>query len=154
MHVAAYIAEALMALERSDEAVREIERSLRGAQAKGSQKYIAKAHLLRGEIALGTGQLGEAEMDFAEGLGIARRIGHPTLIWQCAHALSRSLATDGPRNAAPRDAAQKAYEAAQLAASTIESVASRLTDPALLKSFRSWSRVQAVADHLDRLERR
>ena len=54
---------------------------------------------------------------------------------------------------APRDAAQKAYEMAEPATSTIDGVASRLTDPALQKSFRSWGRVQAVADHLDHLRR-
>jgi tetratricopeptide (TPR) repeat protein len=153
IHVAAYLAETLIALGRPDEALKEIERSLAGALATGSQKYVAKAHLLRGEIALGAGQPAEAEKYFAEGLDTARRIGHPTLIWQCAHARSRSLAPGAPRNAAPRDAAQKAYEMAQLAASTIESIASRLTDPHLHKSFMSWTRVQAVSDHLDHLRR-
>jgi hypothetical protein len=98
--------------------------------------------------------LSEAKTSFGEGVDIARRIGHATLVWQCAHALSRSLATDGPRKAAPRDAAQKAYEMAQLAADTIQSVAVGLTDQAVHKSFLSWSRVQAVSDHLDRLARR
>jgi hypothetical protein len=153
MHVAAYLAETLIILGRPDEALKEIERSLRGAVATGSQKYVARAHLLRGEIALDAGQSAEAEKKFAEGLDIARRIGLPTLIWQCAHALSRSLAADGAPNATPRDAAQKAYATAELAASTIDGVASRFTDPTLHKSFRSWSRVQAVSDHLDRLRR-
>ncbi len=42
---------------------------------------------------------------------------------------------------------------AQLAADTILSVADRLVDPALAASFRSWGRVQAVMDDLDRLHR-
>jgi hypothetical protein len=43
---------------------------------------------------------------------------------------------------------------AELAADTIQAVASRLTDPALAASLRSWSRVRAVHDDLDRLRRR
>jgi hypothetical protein len=76
---------------------------------------------------------------------VARRIGHPTLIWQCA--------AGGPHEGTPRDRAKEAYETAQFAVSTIQGVADRLTDPALRASFVSWSRAQAVDDHLDRLRR-
>jgi hypothetical protein len=43
---------------------------------------------------------------------------------------------------------------AQLAADTIQTVADRLTDPALATTLRSWSRVRAVHDDLDRFRRR
>jgi len=51
------------------------------------------------------------------------------------------------------DPAKEGYEMAQLAVSIIQGVADRLTDAALRASFVSWSRVQAVYDHLDRLSR-
>src|SRR5207247_276063 len=144
IHVAAYLAETLIALGRPDEALAQIERSLALARATGSQKYIAKAHALRGAIATAAGGWTDAEADLAEALGIARRIGYPTLTWQCAHALSRVLAARAQRDRTDRDAGERAYEMARLAADTIQSVAERIAEPALGASFRAWGRVQAV----------
>ncbi len=153
MHVSVYLAETLIALGRPGDALPQIERALAGARATDSAKYIAKGHALRGEIAMAAGQWAEAEADLTEGLEIARRIGYPTLIWQCAHALSRALAARGERDRTARDGVERAYEMARLAADTIRAVADRLPDPALTTAFRSWSRVRAVHDDLDRLRR-
>jgi len=150
-HVAAYLAETLIALGRHDEALAQIERSLTVAQSTHSQKYIAKAHALRGEIALAAGQPAAAETDLGKGLAIARRIAYPTLTWQCAHGLSRALIARAERDRTARDAAERAYEMARLAAETIRAVSERLVDPSLRASFRSWGRVQAVHDTLDHL---
>ena len=130
----------------------QIERSLAAARATGSAKYIAKGHALRGEMALAAGGGAEAERDLAEALRIARQIGYRTLIWQAAHTLSRALAT-GPRERTAGDRMERAYEAARLAADTIQSVADGLRDSALTTSFLSWSRVRAALDDLDRLRR-
>ncbi len=153
VHVAAYLAEALMALGRPAEALPQIDRSLQGAIATGSRKYVAKGHALRGEIALAAGRWAEAEADLSEGLAIARQIGYPTLIWQCAHALSRALAGRGRADRTARAAAERAPEMVELAAETIRSVSGRLADPSLSAAFLGWSRIQAVHDDLDRLRR-
>ena len=154
MHVAVYLGETLIALGRPDDALPQIERALTGARATDSAKYVAKAHALRGEIELAAGRWSEAEADLTEALLIAQRIGYPTLIWQCAHALSRALASRAERDRAARGVLERAYEMAQLAADTIQTVADRLTDPALATALRSWNRVRAVHDDLDRLRRR
>ena len=107
-----------------------------------------------GEIELAAGGWSEAEADLTEGLLIAQRIGYPTLTWQCAHALSRALASRAERDRAARGVLERAYEMAHLAADTIQTVVGRLTDPALATALRSWSRVRAVHDDLDRLRRR
>ena len=153
MHVAANLAEALIALGRPGEALPQIERSLAAGRATGSAKYIAKCHALRGEIAMAAGDWAQAESDLAEALGIARRIGYPTLAWQCAHALSRALAARGEGGSGAPDRAERACEMARLAADIIRSVTDRLPDPALKTAFLSWSRVRAVQDDLDRLLR-
>ncbi len=154
MHVAAYLAETLIALRRADEAVPLIERALAAARATASAKYIAKCHALRGDIALAAGLWAEAEADLAAGLGIARRIGYKTLAWQCAHALARALSARAEHERRAPDHMERAYEMVRLSADTIQSVADRLTDQALAASFLSWDRVRAVHDDLDRLLRR
>jgi len=154
VHTAACIAEALIALGRPDEALTQIEQSLAIARRTGSQKYIAKAYALRGDMHLAASRWAEAEADLTEGLRVAQHIGYPTLTWQCAHALSRALLARGERDRAARDGVERAYEMAQLAGETIRSVADRLTDPALVTSFRGWSRVQAVERDLERLGHR
>jgi class 3 adenylate cyclase len=84
--------------------------ALSQARATASAKYVAKILALRGAVALAGGRWVRAEDDLAEGLDVARRIGHPTLVWQCAHALSRALAARAARSlgarcdgAGPRD---------------------------------------------------
>jgi tetratricopeptide (TPR) repeat protein len=153
MHVAAYLAETLIALGRPGDALPEIARSLASAQATRSAKYVAKCHALRGEIGRAAGQWAEAEADLAEALRIAQRIGYRTLTWQCAHALSRVLAARDEHDGRPSDRAVRAYEMARLAADTIQSVADRLPDPALVRSFLAWGKVQAAQADLDRLRR-
>jgi class 3 adenylate cyclase/tetratricopeptide (TPR) repeat protein len=151
MHVSVYLAEALIALGRPGDALPQIERALGGARATGSAKYIARSLALRGDIALAAGELTRAGDDLTEALGIAQHIGYPTLTWQCAHTLSRALVARAEANrGAPPDLTERAYEMSRLAAATIESVAERLSDPSLATAFRSWNRVQAVQQELDR----
>jgi class 3 adenylate cyclase/tetratricopeptide (TPR) repeat protein len=153
LRVAAHLAETLMALGRSGDALPQIERMLAAAQTNGSTKYIAKGRALRGEVAAGAGDWVEAVDDLTESLGIAQRIGYRTLIWQSAHELSRALAAHARGDRTARHEMERAHEMAQLAVDTIQAVADRLTDAALRTPFLSWSRVQAVHDQLDRLRR-
>ncbi len=48
---------------------------------------------------------------------------------------------------------EEAASLARLAVDTIETIAARVPDVALRRSFLGWSRVQAVRDDLDRLLR-
>jgi class 3 adenylate cyclase/tetratricopeptide (TPR) repeat protein len=153
MHIRAYLAETLIALGRFEDAVQQIEQSLAGARSTGSFKYVAKGHALRGEIALAAGRWAAADDELTEGLAVARRIGYPTLIWQSAHALARALAARAEHDRTARDAMDRAHEMARLAADTVQSVAGRLTDPAMTQAFLGWGRVQDVYDDLDRLRR-
>ena len=141
------------ALGRPDDALAEIERSLTMATATGSNKYVAKAHALRGHVAMAAGQWAAAERDLGDGLAMAQRIGYPTLIWQCAHALSNVLASRAEREPGARDGRERAFAMVRLAADTINAVAERLPEAALTMSFLSWSKVQAVQADLDRLRR-
>jgi class 3 adenylate cyclase/tetratricopeptide (TPR) repeat protein len=153
MHVAAYLAEALIELGRPGEAASQIERSLAAARATNSAKYIARGHALRGDIALGAGEWARAESELAEALGLSRRMGYSTLVWQSAHALSRAMAARSEHERGARDRMAQAYEMARLADDTIQSVASRMPDEGLRTAFLSWTRVRSVQDDLDRLRR-
>jgi tetratricopeptide (TPR) repeat protein len=143
MHLYTYIADTLLTLGAPDRALTQVERGFIEARATGSMKYIARLHVLRGEIALAARQWGQAEADCREALGIARQISYPTLTWQAAHLLARSQA--GQNNL------EAAFATIQRAVETIDAVAARLPDPALRETFLAWSRVQAVREEHDHL---
>jgi class 3 adenylate cyclase/tetratricopeptide (TPR) repeat protein len=153
MHISAYLAETLIALGRSGDALAQIERAFAAARATASAKYVAKCHALRGRIAFEAGRWTEAETDLTEALDIARRTGYQTFIWQFADALSRALAARAEHDRHARDKVERALQLAGLADETIRLVADRLPDRELATAFLSWSRVAAVGDHLDRLRR-
>src|SRR5262245_54939901 len=145
IHVLAYLAEAMIAVGRPEEALIQVENALVQARATGSRKYVAKGHALRAQIAASMGQWNEAESEAGEALRLARDIGYPTLIWQAAHALSLIEAALGKH--------EDAGAAAQLAVETIDTVAARAPEPALRATFRGWARVGEIGVSLDRLRR-
>jgi class 3 adenylate cyclase/tetratricopeptide (TPR) repeat protein len=145
MRVAAPLAEALLARDRPDAALGQVERGLARAVATGCQKYVGKLRALRGEIALRARDWPRAEADLAEALRVAREIGYPTLTWQAAHLLSRALAG--------LNRLDEAFTTARLAVETIDATAARAPDPSLRETFLAWPRVLAVRDDLDRLRR-
>jgi class 3 adenylate cyclase/tetratricopeptide (TPR) repeat protein len=145
MHCHAYLAEALLADGRGEQALPHIDKAAALARETGSMKYVARAHALGGEAALAAREWRRGEADLAEALGICREIGYATGIWQAAHSLSRARAAQRK--------VEEAFAAARLAAETIDRIAERVPDPALRRTFLGWSRVQAVRDDLDRLRR-
>ncbi len=145
MHCRAYLAEALLAEREPGKALEQIEKCAGLARDTGSMKYVARAHAVRGEIALGFSQWGEAETNLSEALRIAREIRYPTLIWQSAHLLAQARAG--------LNRMEDAFAAARLAVETIDGVAARVPEDAMKQTFLRWSRVQAVRDDLDRLRR-
>ena len=145
IHCRAYLAEALLAEREQGKALEQVEKCAGLARNTGSMKYVARAHALRGEIALGARQWGEAETSLSEALRIAREIRYPTLTWQAAHLLARARAGQNKM--------EDAFASARLAAETIDAVAARLPEPAMKQTFLAWPRVQAVMDDLDRLRR-
>ena len=145
IHATTYLAEALLATGEPEQALIQVERALVQARATGSQKYVARCHMVRGQIALGAQQWSQAGGDLREALRIARELGFPALTWQAAHLLAE--AEWG------RDAREEAAVAARLSAETIERVAASLDDPALRQSFLAWPLVQAAQDVFERLGR-
>ena len=152
-HLSACLAEALLGSGDLGAALLHAERGIEQARATGSMKYLGRCLALRGEIALREGQSAAAQSDLAEALRIGRQLGYPTLIWQAAHRLGMALGDEATRSRPARAKAEQALDMVQLAADTIQGVASRLPDPALAASLLAWSRVQAVHDDLDRLRR-
>jgi tetratricopeptide (TPR) repeat protein len=144
-HLSVYLAEALLLTGEPARALEQAEKALVQARTTRSVKYLAKAHALRGQVALQAGADERAAGDLAEALDLARRIGYPTLTWQAAHLLGRAQASRGRM--------EEAAGLARLAVDTIETIAARVPDVALRRSFLAWSRVQAVRDDLDRLLR-
>jgi tetratricopeptide (TPR) repeat protein len=145
IHLAAYLAETLLATGEPQKALVQVEKGLAQACSTGSMKYIAKFHALRGETAFRAQQWSQAEADLGEALRIAQRIGYPTLTWQAAHLLARTRAG--------QDKVEDAFTTARLAADTIEAVAARIPDSALQQTFLAWHRVQSVREDLDRFRR-
>jgi hypothetical protein len=115
------------------------------AQATGCKKYVARLHLLRGHVALQAGQAREARADLEVALRVAREIGQPTLTWQAAHLLGRSLAAGGD--------AEAAHAMLTLAVEMTDGVAARAPDPEMARAFAEWPRVQAVREDLEALLR-
>src|SRR5712691_1280487 len=144
-HLSTYLAEALLTIDRPEQALGQVENALVQALPTGSTKYVAKCHALRGQIALQARQWSQAEADLAEALRIARRIQYPTLTWQAAHMLARALAE--------QKKVEEAVATARLAADTIAAVAARAPDAAVKSTFLAWPRVQAAMEDLERIQR-
>jgi class 3 adenylate cyclase/tetratricopeptide (TPR) repeat protein len=144
-HLVLYLAEALLAAGEPERALQQAETSIVHARSTGSLKYVARAHALRGEIALQAQAWPDAERDLREALGLAQSIGYPTLTWQAADLLARALAGAGR--------AGDAAAAARLAVDTIDAVASRATDEGLRRAFLGWTRVHAAQETFERLRR-
>ena len=153
MHLATYLAEVLFAQGESEKALWQLEKALVTARETGSQKYLGKAHLLRGRIALAGRDWASGEADLREALDIARRIEYPNLIWPAAHALAGVLASRAEAERAARAKRDEAHVVATLAAETIAEIAERAPDPALRHTFLSWLPVQAALEDLERLRR-
>ncbi|HEV8457003.1 MAG TPA: hypothetical protein VGR44_01790, partial [Methylomirabilota bacterium] len=147
------LAEVLFAQGESEKALWQLEKALVTARETGSQKYLGKAHLLRGRIALAGRDWASGEADLREALDIARRIEYPNLIWPAAHALAGVLASRAEAERAARAKRDEAHVVATLAAETIAEIAERAPDPALRHTFLSWLPVQAALEDLERLRR-
>ncbi len=145
MHLAQYLAEALLASGDPERALAQAERALAVARPTGSAKYVAKAHTLRGDVALRARQWARAEEELGEGLGIAREIQYPTLTWQAAHLLARVQAE--------QKKSEEAVAMARLAADTITGVAAAAPDAAARSAFLAWPRVVAALEDLERIRR-
>ncbi|OGL15066.1 MAG: hypothetical protein A3G97_01425 [Candidatus Rokubacteria bacterium RIFCSPLOWO2_12_FULL_69_21] len=153
MHLAAYLAEVLLALGRPEQALAQADKSLLGARATGSLKYAGKAHLLRGRIALVGGDRASGEIELREALDIARRIEYPNLVWPAAHGLAVALAARAERERAARSKGDEAQTVAALAAGTIRSIADRAPEAALRETFLAWTPVQTALEDLERVRR-
>jgi len=143
MHLRFGLSLALQALGRDGEAGAQADRGLRQAEETGSAKYVGWFHHVRGELALRAGQPGHAANELQRALGIARRIGFPTLTWQSSHRLAEAHAAGGRL----ADAAS----AALLAAETLERMAADAPDARCRETLLAWPRVQAVHETLERV---
>jgi tetratricopeptide (TPR) repeat protein len=153
MHLATYLAETLLALGRPDHALQQAERALVGARATGSLKYVGKALLLRGRIALAGQDWAGGEIDLREALDVARRIEYPNLIWPAAHNLAVAMVSQAERERSARSKGEEAQVLASLAADTIRSIADGAPEAALRDTFLSWTPVQAALADLERVRR-
>jgi tetratricopeptide (TPR) repeat protein len=145
IRIAVGIAEALVALGRSDEAITWIERGATVARSTGSAKYLGRCHALRGEIAALGRRWGDAIAELDQALAIGRRIEYPTLTWQAAHLLARAQAAAGKVN--------EAAVTARIGVEAIDLIAARAPEPALRRTFTEWARVQSALEDLTRLSR-
>ena len=145
MRVSVGVAEALLALDRGDEALAWIDRAMATARSTGSAKYLGKCHALRGEHSILGGRWDDAVTELAQALAIGRKIQYPTLTWQAGHLLARAQAE------AHRP--DEAVVTARLALDTIDAVAARAPDLALRKTFLEWPRVVVAREDLDRVIR-
>jgi class 3 adenylate cyclase/tetratricopeptide (TPR) repeat protein len=153
MHFATNLAEVLLALREPEKALLEVEKALVQARATGSLKYVGKAHLLRGRIALAAQDWTRAEADLREALDVARRIEYPNLIWQSASSLAGALASRAQRERAARSKGDEVLAVTALAADTIRSIAERAPEAALRETFLAWRPVQTALEDLERLRR-
>jgi class 3 adenylate cyclase/tetratricopeptide (TPR) repeat protein len=153
MHLATYLAEALLALGRPEQALLQADKALLGARATGSLKYAGKAHLLRGRIALAGGDGASGEIELREALDVARRIEYPNLVWPAAHGLALALASRAERERAARSKGDEVQTLAALAADTIRSIADRAPEATLRGTFLGWTPVQTALEDLERVRR-
>ena len=145
IHLRIYLAEALIAVGRPEEALIPLEQALVQARSTGCMKYVGKAHALRAQTAAIARRWREAEPDAMEAVRIAREIAYPTLIWQAADLLASIQAQRGKGD--------EAGAAARLTVETIEGLAARAPDLALRRSFMNWPRVLAALETAERLRR-
>ena len=153
MHLATNLAEALLALGRPEQALAQADKALHGARATGSMKYIGKAHLLRGRIALAVGNRAGGEIELREALDVARRIEYPSLVWPTAHELALALASRAEGERLARSEGDEVQTLATLAAETIRSIADRAPEASLRETFLAWTPVQTALEDLERLRR-
>jgi class 3 adenylate cyclase/tetratricopeptide (TPR) repeat protein len=153
MHLATCLAEISLVQGQPDRALGQLERVLVTAQRTGSQKYLGKARLLRGQIAAAACDWARGEADLRQALAIARKIEHPNLIWRAAHALAAALAARAEAERTMRAKGDEAHALAVLGSDTISSIAERAPDAALGRNFLAWTPVQAALDDLERLRR-
>ena len=142
-HLAAYLAEGLLAQGALGRAGAQADLAVMQARATGARKYEASALAIRGEIALRAKDWPAAHRDLVAALGIARAIPYPALIWQVARLLAQA--------AAGADRMDEARAAAAEARVTIERLAARAPESALRQAFLAWPRVQAALEEAERL---
>ncbi|MBI3454709.1 MAG: AAA family ATPase [Candidatus Rokubacteria bacterium] len=86
----------LALIERTpDRAIRHLDEALRLAEKTESQKYLAEARGLRGELLAATGKQPEAAVELRAALGIAEAIAYRRGIWQLGSTLGRILLQAG-----------------------------------------------------------
>jgi class 3 adenylate cyclase/tetratricopeptide (TPR) repeat protein len=153
MHLATYLAEALLALGRPEQALSQADKALHGARATGSLKYVGKAHLLRGQIAMAGGDRTGGELELRDAFDIARRMEYPNLVWPTAHGLAVALASRAEGERAARSKGDEVQTLAALAAETIRSIADRAPEAGLRATFLAWRPVQTALEDLERLRR-
>jgi ATP/maltotriose-dependent transcriptional regulator MalT len=143
MHLSVSLADALLVAGDPGRALHQVEQGLIRARQTSSMKYVARCHVLRGEIALAGGDAARAAAELETALRIARDIAYPTLTWQTAHLLARAQVASG------RLEAGRAH--ADLAAAAITRVGELAPTSELRHSFFEWPRVQAALEHGERL---
>ena len=153
MHLATCLAETLLALGRSGESLQQADKALLGARATGSLKYVVKAHLLRGRIALAARDWTNGELELRGALDVARRIEYPNLVWPAAHSLALALASRAELERAAQSKGDEVQTLAALAAGTIRSIADRAPAASLRETFLAWTPVQTALEDLERLRR-
>src|SRR5262249_8613886 len=153
MHLATCVAEISLAQGQPERALHQLEKVLATAQRTGSQKYLGKAHLMRGQIAAAAHDWARGEGDLREALAFARKIEYPNLIWRAAHALAAALAARAEAQRTTRAKGDEAHVLAVLASDTISSIAERAPDAALGRTFLAWTPVQTALDDLERVGR-
>src|SRR5262249_6665474 len=98
-----------------ERALHQLGKVLATAQRTGSQKYLGKAHLMRGQIAAAAHDWARGEGDLREALAFARKIEYPNLIWRAAHALAAALAARAEAQRTTRAKGDEAHVLAVLA---------------------------------------
>jgi tetratricopeptide (TPR) repeat protein len=142
-HLAAYLAEGLLARGDLGRAGTQADLALMQARATGARKYEARALAVRAEIALRARDWTAARRDLVPALEIARAIQYPALVWPVARLLAQV--------AAGADRMDDARAAAAEARATIEALAARAPDAALRQTFLASPRVQAALEEAERL---
>lgn len=106
-----------------------------------SKKYVLRGWRLRAAIAVARRQWEEAEEGFTTALGLARRIGNPTQLWQTHLALGR-LQRDTRRT----DLARASFTAARQA---IDGIGRSLQTPELRRGFERSPVFARVCEQID-----
>jgi len=93
------------------------------AEATSTRRNIVKGRRLKGEVLLAQGKFAEAETELENTLRVAHEVGNPAQTWKTQTLIGRLRQAQGR----PQDA----LTAYQEAITTVERVASALSDPAL-----------------------